>query len=122
MKKTCGLLFGLMVISLLSSCLKAKTEPVNAAECPTVISYSLEIEPIIHASCMTNLGPGTGCHDAWITNYDNVKSYLDLGIWQADVLIDKTMPKIPNDFAIDSLTADELQVMKCWIDQGYPQN
>lgn len=29
---------------------------------------------------------------------------------------------MPNDFGIDSLTADEIQTMRCWIDQGYPEN
>lgn len=71
---------------------------------------------------MTNLGSVSECHDAWITDYDLVKNYLDLGILQDEVLNKKTMPKMPNDFGIDSLSSDEYQTMKCWIQQGYPQN
>lgn len=29
---------------------------------------------------------------------------------------------MPNDWGIDSLTAEEIKIMKCWIDQGYPEN
>ena len=39
-----------------------------------------------------------------------------------EVLIERTMPEIPNVFGIDSLSANEYQLMKCWINQGYPEN
>lgn len=109
---------------LISSCTKDKTVPYNVSsgECPDIISYSGDIRPIIEASCKTGLGPGTGCHDAWIDNYDPIKTYIVNGKWQTAVLIDKTMPKIPNSFEIDSLSAADLKTMKCWIDQGYPKN
>ena len=116
-------LLSILSISFVSvSCLKDKTTPINASECQTIVSYSLDIVPIINSSCVTNQGPGTGCHDAWIFEFSGVKSYLDLGIWQNEVLNDRTMPEIPNVFGIDSLTADEFQLMKCWINQGYPEN
>lgn len=111
-------IFLLSLISL-TSCLKEKTLPVG---CDKVISYELEIRPIIESSCKTGLGGGTGCHDAWIDDYSQVKSQLVSGTWQNEVLIEKTMPVMPNDFDIDSLTAAEIQTMKCWIDQGYPEN
>lgn len=108
----------------ISACKKDKTVPYNVAsgECTDVISYTTDIRPIIEASCKTGIGPGTGCHDAWIDNYDPIKSYLVSGKWQTAVLIDKTMPKIPNSFGIDSLSPADFKTMKCWIDQGYPQN
>ncbi len=103
----------------LMSCLKDK---VVVGECDTVVSYSEDIRPIIEASCKTGLGPGTGCHDAWIDNYDPIESYLNSGSWQNVIFVDKTMPKIPNAFGIDSMTTEALKIMKCWIDQGYPEN
>lgn len=112
------------LVFFLGSCLKDKTVPYNvtSGECTEIISYSAHIRPIIEASCKTGLGGGTGCHDAWIDNYDPIKSYMINGKWQNAVLIEKTMPLIPNAFGIDSLSAEDLQTMKCWIDQGYPQN
>ena len=71
---------------------------------------------------MTGTGPGTGCHDAWIHDYNNIGGYMKNGAWVNRVLDLRDMPQIPNAFGIDSLTTDELQTMKCWIDQGYPEN
>lgn len=107
---------------MLTSCLKDKTTPIDPAACTTIVSYSLDIVPIINTSCVTNQGPGTGCHDAWIFEYAAVETYLDLNIWQNEVLVEKTMPEIPNIFGIDSLTNEQLQLMECWINQGYPEN
>ena len=112
--------FSISIMSLFTSCLKDKTSPIG--DCLTEVSYSSDIRPIIESSCKTGLGGGTGCHDAWIDNYDPIKSYLDANTWQNEVLVEKTMPLIPNDFGIDSLSNDEIQTMKCWIDQGYPEN
>lgn len=106
------------------ACLKDKAIPANVAsgECATIVSYSTEIRPIIESSCKTGLGGGTGCHDAWIDDYDNIKSYMISGKWRFEVITQKRMPLIPNEFGIDSLTADEIKTMQCWIDQGYPKN
>lgn len=114
-------LAGFLALLFLSSCLKDKTVPVDA-DCGVVVSYSTDIRPIIESSCKTQLGPGTGCHDAWIDNYDPISSYLDAGTWQNEVFVEKTMPIVPNSFDIDSLTGDELDIMLCWINQGYPEN
>ena len=112
----------LACLLIMPSCLKDKTLSPDPGACGTVISYSTEIVPIINTSCVTNQGPGTGCHDAWIFEYDNITSYIDLGIWQNEVLIELTMPEIPNIFGIDSLTPDQRHTMQCWIEQGYPEN
>lgn len=104
------------------SCLKEKTSPPGQYYCPNVISYSADIQPIINTSCVTNLGPGTGCHDAWIFSYANVVGEIEADRWQNTVFNLHTMPKIPNDFSIDSLEEYQIDLMKCWIQQGYPEN
>ncbi len=111
-------IFSLLVFT--TSCLKEKTIPLG--DCDSIISYSGEIRPIIESSCKTGLGGGTGCHDAWIDEYDNIVNYMTAGSWQNEVLTTKRMPLVPNDFGIDSLTADEIKTMQCWVDQGYPEN
>lgn len=42
--------------------------------------------------------------------------------WQTALITEKTMPLILDTFGRDSLSADDFQTMKCWIEQGYPQN
>lgn len=106
------------------ACLKDKTvhPSVASGECETIISYTSDVRPIIEASCKTGLGPGTGCHDAWIDDYDAIKAKIVGGTWQNEVFVERTMPQIPNEFDIDSLTEEAFQIMKCWVDQGYPNN
>lgn len=110
----------LSIAFLSTSCLKDKTQ--SLADCSVEISYALDIRPIIESSCKTQQGGGTGCHDAWIDEYAPIKAYIDAGSWQNEVYVEKTMPVIPNDWSIDSLTSEEIQTMKCWIDQGYLEN
>ncbi|MFT4602824.1 MAG: hypothetical protein ACI857_003011 [Arenicella sp.] len=116
------LLFNLVVaLAFLStSCLKDKTIPLGP--CVTVVSYSTDIRPIIENSCKTQAGPGTGCHDAWIDDYSQITGQIAGGGWSNRVISLKDMPVMPNTWGIDSLSSDEIQVMQCWIDQGYPEN
>jgi hypothetical protein len=109
-----------LVVLAFMSCHKGKT--LLPAFCNTTISYTVDIIPIIQSSCMTGLGPGTGCHDAWITEHSNIVNYINDESWQNAVWGSYTMPKIPNNFGIDSLTLDEVQIMKCWVEQGFPEN
>ena len=101
------------------SCLKDKTKPI--VDCPE-ISYTYDVRPIIENSCKTQQGPFTGCHDAWIDDFSAVQARIEKGEWEADVVTNRTMPKIPNTKGIDSLTADEIHTMQCWLYQGYPEN
>ena len=112
----------LIFVSLLvfTSCHKDKT--IVAGPCAIEVSYASDVVPIIQSSCMTNQGPGTGCHDSWITEYSNIVDYINNESWQNAIWGSYTMPKIPNTFSIDSLTSDEIQIMKCWVEQGFPEN
>lgn len=116
-------MYKFIVASLLlmsfSSCLKEKAASYDK-ECYGVdIDYTLDIQPLIHQSCATNTGPGTGCHDAWIFEYPGVFSKVSSGAWSHRVLDIQDMPPLVNDFNIKPLTNDELITFKCWIDAGY---
>lgn len=105
---------------IFTSCLKDKVQPIG--DCETIISYTADIRPVIESSCKTGMGIGTGCHDGWIDDYSQIQAQLLSGNWQNEVFNEETMPLFPNDFGIDSLTADEISMMKCWIEQGYQEN
>ena len=110
-------------IVLLTSCNKDKTlADCNKPECtPGAVSYQNDIVPLIQGSCSTGMGPLTGCHDAWIFEYNNVKTSIDNGIFLS-VILDKSMPKVPNVFGIDTLTQEETQLFECWICDGALEN
>lgn len=109
------------VILFISSCTKEVVPSCSPVQCPTDVSYSTQIKPLINTHCTTGLGPGTGCHDAWIFEYSNVKASVESGDFEA-AIANKTMPKIPNDFGITALTDAEIQTFKCWICQGAKDN
>ena len=88
-------------------------------DCGFKVSYAADIRPIIESSCKTQAGPGTGCHDSWIDDYNQIKNYIDNNKLPTRVLHETSMPKMPNDWNIDSLSSSEKEVIECWIDQGY---
>lgn len=109
--------------TVLLSCNKDKT----LAECglehctPGSVSYENDIKPLIQQSCATGTGPGTGCHDAWIFNYDNITPKIDDGTFWS-VIENYSMPKLPNSFGIAGLTQAEYEMFECWICDGAPEN
>jgi hypothetical protein len=103
----------------MTSCYKDQAAPVD---CATTVSYSNEIKPILSSSCANGLGPGTGCHDAWVLEYPGVLNAINIGTFESTIFDLQSMPKMPNDFGIDSLTNDELETIRCWLEQGYPNN
>ena len=114
------IVISVLVVFAFTSCEKDKA--FQPGGCNTIISYSSDIVPIIQGSCMTGLGPGTGCHDAWITDYSNIVKTIENDSWPNAVWGSYSMPKIPNNFGIDSLDVNEVEIMRCWVEQGYPNN
>ena len=117
--------WGILVFMVLlgMSCTRDKAlEPCNLDGCaPGSVSYANDIVPIIESSCMTNQGPGTGCHDSWINEYDGVKSSIESGRFWLTIQ-NGSMPKLPNNFGIDARTPEELNKLECWICNGYFNN
>jgi hypothetical protein len=123
-KKTITL--SLFLVLVLSSCLKDKITPVpDTGDC-FEISYKYNIRPIIELSCKPEPFDPAACHNSGANgdwdDYNNIASFISAGIWQTRLLVDKTMPNMPNIWEIDSLNTDELKTIQCWIDQGYPEN
>jgi len=93
-------------------------------------TYETDIKPIIDASCAYS-----GCHsgadagmfvpadEADYTNYEGIKGSLDDGTFAMEVLDSLTMPPFyapdPNP---KMLTQTELDLIDCWIKDGYPKD
>lgn len=97
------------------SCKKdtATVEPTVIGQCDTV-TYDKHIKAIVTKSCLG------GCHDGsqspTLTSYALVKSQIDNGKLKKTVITDQSMPQG------SSLTANELGLIQCWIDNGGKQN
>jgi hypothetical protein len=116
-----NILFISAILMITVSC-KKEVQPLG--DCGFEVSYAADIRPIIESSCKTQVGAGTGCHDAWIDDYDQIKSSIDAGAIPNRELVEMSMPQMPDatNWGIDSLTINEKDILQCWIDQGYPEN
>ncbi len=89
----------------------AKVEVAKPSVCPQPVTFQT-LQPLLSKSCTTS-----GCHDAYsynmnFTQYAIIKQFAVEGEIKKHVLEIKNMP--PNE----KLTAQELALVKCWLDGG----
>ena len=106
------------------ACTKDKALSVELLEdCNNnVFTYDDDMIPIFEASCATGLGPGTGCHDAWIFNYNAVMAKVEDGTIYNRVLVIEDMPVPNNTHGIPPLTEEDKIKIECWILFGAKEN
>jgi len=108
MKFTALALAGFTAAVLLFSCRKDKIEDVQCdGSNPT---YTGQIRAIINANC-TN----SNCHPGYST-YAGLEGILQNGSFEQEVLIDQTMPRN------GTLSSSELSKIKCWVENGFPED
>lgn len=103
-----------VIAVLLSACTADMVEPPEV--CEDFKSYDNGIREIVRSSC--NL---SGCHDGSggvgnYNTYNGIKGSLESGEFKQLVIIEKTMPKS------GSLTEEEFEELRCWSENGYPEN
>jgi hypothetical protein len=108
----------------LSSCYYNNLEDITPKKeikyCDTaVVSFSNTVVPILQTHCANP--PFPNCHH-WVTNYTDLKNYIDLGRFEDRVLIKKDMPVPNNTDNAPPLSAQELEILECWLSQGAPNN
>ena len=108
-------LIALLSSLLLGSCTFEKSEPLPAG-CTTTIYYIADIKPIIDSKCVTC--HTTGASQGDFTSYAVVKAKVDNGSFKNRVFTIKDMPPGGNP----QLSEPELAKLKCWMDQGAPDN
>ena len=94
----------LLVLSAsISSCKK------NVVVCDGATpSYQSDIKQIIDNNCVS-------CHSSYST-YNGVKSAVSNGTFEKEVVTRKTMPQN------GTLSADQLNLIRCWLDNNAPEN
>lgn len=78
-------------------------------------TYDTEIKVIVNESCATTNCHTTGYSHGDLTSYENMKEVINNNSFKAKVLDTKSMPKG------SSLNEDELNLIQCWVDNGYPE-
>ena len=116
MKKIITLLFAMSVF--VTACTFEKASPLPAG-CTATMFYAVDIKPIISSKCSI-----PGCHEPTgsgtgdFTTYAGVKAKVDDGTINNRVFLVKDMPQS----GFPPLTEDEKSKLKCWMQQGAPDN
>jgi hypothetical protein len=95
-----------VVIVFIISCKKEHVPTCNG----TNPKYNSEIKSIIDSNCTSS-----NCHSNY-SSYSGLQSILSNGKFKSEVLDKQSMPKNGN------LSDTELDKIKCWVDNGYPEN
>ncbi len=115
----------LLIICLLQTACKDDDEPTPIT-CPDeVVTYEQDIKAIVDASCAYS-----GCHDSSnpdvphnYTTYDGMLIVLENGRLEDRVIDKMEMP--PSDQVPDgkpkNLTASQINLIQCWLEDGHPE-
>jgi len=100
------------IIALEASCNKTETfTPVCDGSSPT---YDADISLIIQQNC--NQCHGSGSSNGDLSTYAGISTVTSNGKFEQEVLTNQTMPQN------GSLTEAQLNKIKCWVENGYPEN
>lgn len=80
------------------------------------LTYNSGVSSIINSNCTTSGCHGSGSSNGNYTTYSGLKSIINNGQFNKSVLVNQNMPKG------SSLSESELNKLKCWVDNGYPEN
>ncbi len=104
---------------VLFSCTKDKIPVVEPEPmCDPEINYNNTMQSIINNSCAIPTCHVSGGNAPGVyTSYQGMLGQLDNGQIESEVILQRRMP-----FAPGELTEEELDLFKCWLEAGHPEN
>ncbi|MCB0694892.1 MAG: hypothetical protein R2787_05985 [Saprospiraceae bacterium] len=117
-------LSAILTILLLGAC---KNDPViteGPDPCATPLSYAVDIFPLIDETCNY-----AGCHAGAYDTYEGIEPKLQSGLLVDRVFQRMSDPalRMPPSKSVypnvqrETLTQEELDLIQCWVNQGYPR-
>lgn len=110
-----------MGICVFSSCTR---DMVMVAEstCLEEVTYDQDIRPIMNVTCAYS-----GCHNGSsapgdFRSYEGVSKFFDGGLISRRVTVSRDMPPDYATLGPTMLSEEELEIFKCWVQSGYPEN
>lgn len=98
-------------------CLFSCSKDDEAIECDgSNLTYNSGISSIINSNCNASGCHGNASSNGDFTSYANLQGVINNGRFNNRVLITKDMPQG------SSLTDGQLSQIKCWADNGFPEN
>ena len=103
------------------SCTKDKL-PADMTECTDSFTYQEDIRPILNNSCAYSGCHITGFLQGDYTSYNSMRPQLESGIFMNRVITNRNMPpSYAPSGRPKSLTIEELEMIICWAEAGYPE-
>ena len=118
-------LFSFLISLFIFSCSSDKLPAVTQLElCDTeTFTYDIQVKEIINRTCSYS-----GCHDSGgsapgnFNSYETMDNFLTENKFEKRVVDQQNMPD-PNDVLPEKLlTSEELEILTCWVQQGYLEN
>lgn len=115
---------GVLIISILflsHSCTKDKVD-ITMEECEEVITYNTGIKEIIETNCAySNCHDGSGAAPGNYTSYFGIEPFLNAAQFEKRALTDRDMPPT---YATGpkSLSQEDIDMISCWMQNGYVEN
>ncbi len=105
-----------MLILMLSNACK-KDEPFVPVCNGLTPTYNTGISVVISENCTDAPCHGPNSTNGDFTSYDGMNSVINSGELEKQVLTDMTMPQ-----ESATLTETEFVMIRCWVDNDYPEN
>ncbi len=106
---------GVFLMAVLAiSCTRDQVAEPEA--CDQIMTYDGGIRELVRNKCNFS-----GCHDGSsgvgnYNSYNGIRRVLENGSFRQEVVVQRTMPKS------GTLTDEEFENLKCWSDNGFPEN
>jgi hypothetical protein len=110
-------LFFLVCLTFLFVACSKEDEKKEGIACDgSNLTYNSGIASIINASCNGSSCHGSGSQHGAFTTYAGLQAVISSGIFNNRVVVKQDMPQGSD------LTTSQLNKIKCWVDNGYPEN
>jgi len=108
-------IIGLIVLALTQIACESDTL-VATCDITESVTYDSQIKEIIAVSSTSSRCNGNGSSNGDYTTFSGMSSVISNGNLKKEVLDNQTMPQG------DSFSQDEINLFKCWVENGYQKN
>ena len=96
----------------------SKDKKVSGITCDgSNLAYNTGVSDIINSNCNSSGCHNSGSQHGSFTSFSGLQGVIASGAFNSQVLIDQAMPQ-----GSATLTKSQLDKLKCWVDNGYPEN
>ena len=92
------------------------------SDCGLKVTYNSQVRKIIEKRCAISGCHVNGFHPGDYTSYAGVKKNVDSGKFKLRVFGNSQIPPTMPPFSKPQLGEEELQILKCWLDQDALEN